>query len=43
MHHEVKNVGDCGENLEKNMRSVLGIFKENSSPRKEGVVTYRER
>jgi hypothetical protein len=28
-----QDVGDCGENLEKDMQSVLGIFKENFSPR----------
>lgn len=38
MHHEVKNVGDCGENLEKNMRSVLGIFKETPLREKRGLL-----
>jgi len=38
-----QDVGDCGENLEKDMRSVLGIFKEKLLSERRGGVTYREK
>jgi hypothetical protein len=38
--HLRSRCGGLWGNLEKNMRSVLGIFKENCSSRPEGAITY---
>lgn len=35
-----QDVGDCGGNLEKNMRLVLGIFKGNCSSGLKAAITY---